>query len=395
MQCDVLIVGAGPAGSAAARRLAHQGLKVVLADQRAFPRDKVCGDGLISDALGAIEALGLSDRVAQCSVAASELCVAVPSGVVVPLAGAFRCVPRHTLDALLLEGAREAGALVMEGLTAVGPIESGTRVTGARFRSSNGERHVTAPITLLATGANASALNAFGLDVPLHASAAAGRAYFEAPEDVAARFPSLLIAYDREWCPGYGWIFPSPGGRFNIGVGLFRGETGGGRLRAFWEFFTTRFAAAAEIVRASRQLTPFRGAPLRTGLTAAQFGRPGMLAIGEAAAVTYAATGEGIGKAMESGLLAAELSQEAVSGRRSIETLHHEYGAEFRRRFAFRYRAYEVAQAWAAHPVILNILAGRAKRGRFARHQLEALIAERGDARTLFSLRGLAKALLR
>ncbi|HET6315264.1 MAG TPA: FAD-dependent oxidoreductase, partial [Chloroflexota bacterium] len=61
--CDVLVVGAGPAGSACAQWLARAGVDVVLADQHAFPRDKICGDGLIPDAHAALRQLGVADEV--------------------------------------------------------------------------------------------------------------------------------------------------------------------------------------------------------------------------------------------------------------------------------------------------------------------------------------------
>jgi len=61
--CDVLVVGAGPAGSACAQMLARSGLQVLLADQHAFPRDKVCGDGLIPDAHHALRKLGVYEEV--------------------------------------------------------------------------------------------------------------------------------------------------------------------------------------------------------------------------------------------------------------------------------------------------------------------------------------------
>jgi geranylgeranyl reductase family protein len=392
--CDVLVVGAGPAGSAAARWLALRGLRVVLADRRTFPRDKVCGDGLIADALEALGSLGLRERMAQRSVHVGELHVHPPVGRPVSLGGDFACMPRHDLDLLLWEAAIEAGAIGRPGLDAVQALESGGRVIGARFQGAREECEVHAGMTILATGANSTALAAFGLRAPGRPSAVAGRAYFEAPAHLAAGWQSLVIAYDREWSPGYGWIFPSPGNRFNIGVGLFTSSSTS-RLREFWGVFTTRFVPAARIVRESSQLTPFRGAPIRAGLTDAAFGRPGLLAVGEAAATTYSATGEGIGKALESGMMAAAMASACLEGRESIETAHERYGAEFRARFQLRYRAYDVAQAWAAHPFVLSILAARTRAGRFARGELEALIAERGDLRRLFSVRGLFTALVR
>ena len=393
--CDVLVIGAGPAGCTAAICLARQGARVVLVEQKVFPRDKVCGDGLISDALSALGTLGLREAVLKEASATRELRVYPPYGRYVGLRGEFACLPRERLDSLLADAAQAAGATCVFGVAATGVLEDENRlVTGARFAVERGRVDVRAPVTLLATGANAAALRQFGLAASLQPDAVAGRAYYELPPDVAARFDSLIIGYDRAWCPGYGWIFPSPGNCVNIGVGLFSGSDNERRLREFWTAFTTRFTPAADLLRSARLIRAFRGAPLRTSMTAGSFGRPGLLAVGEASSLTYAATGEGIGKAMESAILAARYAQEALAGRRELRTLHQEYEREFREQFSLRYRAYAIAQRWAANPIVLSLLASRTNRGTFARRELEELIAERGNARVLFSKRGLVKAIV-
>jgi geranylgeranyl reductase family protein len=389
----VLIVGAGPAGSAAAIELGRAGVEVVLVDQRTFPREKVCGDGLISDALGALKALGIDEAVAQESTPGGELRVYPPGGRHVAIPGAFACLPRERLDTILSDAAQAAGAYRAYGVTASAVLDDGARVVGARLSAGSSQVDVRARLTLLATGANATALKTFGLQASMRPSAVAGRAYYEATPELAAKYSSLIIGYDKEWCPGYGWIFPSPGNRFNIGVGLFTERSTERRLRDFWRVFTARFAPAAEILRGAKAVTPFRGAPLRTAMAGDTFGRPGLLAIGEAASLTYAATGEGIGKAMESGIIAARHARDALSGRAPVESVHERYRAEFKQAFAFRYRAYSVAQAWAAHPWVLRLLAARTNAGRFAQRELVDLIAERGDPRRLFSKKGLLKAL--
>ena len=136
-------------------------------------------------------------------------------------------------------------------------------------------------------------------------------------------------------------------------------------------------------------------APLRTGLSGARFGVPGLPALGESAAMTYPATGEGIGKAMESGLMAADLVAGALSAGRLGDPVHERYEAEFRGRFGARYSAYAAAERWTSHAWLLNLVAGRANAGRFARGEVEALIAERGDARRLFSPSGLLTSIFR
>ena len=393
--CDVLVIGAGPAGCAAAIRLAQGGVRVVLVDQKVFPRDKVCGDGLISDALSALGTLGLRDRVLSEAAPAKDLRVYPPYGRHVALRGEFACLPRERLDGMLADAARDAGVTCVFGTAATGVLEDEGRVAGARFAVSRARADVRSRVTVLATGANAAALRQFGLPVTMQPGAVAGRAYYEVPKDVAARFESLIIGYDRQWCPGYGWIFPSPGNQFNIGVGLFTDGDNERRLREFWGAFTTRFPPAVELLRSAKLVRAFRGAPLRTAMAGGSFGRPGLLAVGEASSLTYAATGEGIGKAMESGILAAGYAQEALTGVRQIGTLHQEYEREFRDRFASRYRAYSVAQRWAVNPVLLSLLASRTNAGTFARGELEDLMAERGDAHALFSKRGLLKAVLK
>ena len=392
--CDVLVVGAGPAGTAAAWALAGAGAHVILADQQSFPRDKVCGDALIPDALGVLDAMGLRQAVDAEAMRLRELRVYAPSGRYFALTGEFCCVPRARFDELLVRRATQAGAALLEGATAVAPLVQGDVVTGARLTSSSGTFEIRARMTLLATGANATAMHAFGLGGVMKPNAVAGRAYFDVPEPLASSVQHLCIAYERSLCPGYGWIFPGPNGRFNVGVGFFsKGARALPSLRDLWTRFTSNFAPAAAIVKASRQVAEFRGAALRTGLTGARFGRPGLLALGETAAMTYPATGEGIGKAMESGLLAAARVIEALASPRNASEVYRAYEAEFRGSYGTRYRAYAIAQSCTSRPWLINYLAWRANAGRFVQRELQGLVSERGDASRLVSIRGLITSL--
>lgn len=393
---DALVIGAGPAGSAAAWALARQGLRVVLVDQHTFPRDKVCGDALIPDALGALDAMGLRAAVEAASVQLPELRIFAPGGHYVSLRGEFSCVPRLRFDHMLVAAAARAGAMLLEGTTATAPLMEDGCVRGAALRTASGPLTIHASFTLLATGANATVMSAFGVQAPMKPNAAAGRAYFCVPRRIAQEFNYLCIAYDRSFCPGYAWIFPGPDNRFNLGVGLFAQPGADARgLQHIWRQFIGGFEPAAAIVRQSEQLTEFRGAAMRTGLASGTSSRPGLLVLGEAAATTYPATGEGIGKAMESGLLAAQLVGDAVNGRVPAAAVHETYASEFRARFLARYRAYGVAQTWLSRPWWLNLLARRANRGSFVRTELESLVAERGDPRHLFSPGGFLLALFR
>ena len=100
-RCEVLVVGAGPAGAAAARTLAHAGVDVVLVDQHTFPRDKVCGDGLIPDAHRAMDKLGVLDEVMAHARSATHLACIGPRGGRIEVPATLSVLPRKQLDHIL------------------------------------------------------------------------------------------------------------------------------------------------------------------------------------------------------------------------------------------------------------------------------------------------------
>ena len=153
--CDVLVVGAGPAGSACAQWLAKAGLHVLLADQQAFPRDKVCGDGLIPDAHKALRKLGVYDEVmAQAHPAQHVGCIG-PRGGRVDVPGSVAVLPRRVLDHILVRAAQRAGAALHAPLRFEAPLldnpggcgdtRRGPRVIGARLKSGDTVHEVRAP----------------------------------------------------------------------------------------------------------------------------------------------------------------------------------------------------------------------------------------------------------
>jgi flavin-dependent dehydrogenase len=131
--CDVLVVGAGPAGSAAAITLASAGLSVVMLDQHAFPRDKVCGDGLIPDAHRALARLGVLDQVMQQAQSARAVRCTSPKGRQIDVEGTLAVLPRKQLDEIICRAAVAAGARMFAPLQFSELIEEGGRVVGARL----------------------------------------------------------------------------------------------------------------------------------------------------------------------------------------------------------------------------------------------------------------------
>lgn len=389
MTCDVLVVGAGPAGSAAALVLAQRGARVALVDRLEFPRDKACGDALIPDALQALGELRLLDEVLASAHVVRQIRVYAPNGGFTTVYGQCACVPRAVFDNMLRRSAMAAGATFIAPLRAVAPVESNGRIRGVRFErpGSHASTAIFAGLTILATGATAGALQQFGVCQRTTPSAFAARTYVRVDESTARAHDYFCVAYDRSTCPGYGWFFPGPNRTFNVGVGyVYDGprSPSARNIRGLLHDFLATFPPAAAIMRAAEAVAPLKGAPLRTAMKGADLARPGLLVVGEAAGLTYSFSGEGIGKAMQSGILAAEA---VISGK--VDS----YPARLRASFAERFKAYERLQRLVSYPPIANLLISRANAGGYVQRQLEGLLNERGRPDELTSVSGALRAL--
>ena len=405
-RCDVLVVGAGPAGSACAQWLARQGRQVVLVDQHDFPRDKVCGDGLIPDAHHALQRLGVHAEVmAQAQSVAHVGCIG-PRGGRVDVPGRLAVLPRRQLDDILKRAAERAGAVFQAPWRFEAPLLEGVgdaaRVVGARLKSSAlGLSEVRARWVVLATGAVPKALQAVGLCERRTPSGVALRGYVHHP-GMAGRIRALEVVWHKQLRKGYGWIFPCPGDVYNIGVGLAHshGRQVDGRatmedvnLREMLAAFARIHAPAGELMAGGQVVGEFKGAPLRCSLEGARFSRPGLLVTGEAAGSTYAFTGEGIGKAMETGLLAAEalLADGADDGPEAATRARYEASL---RALKPRFDLYERANKVNEHPWLTDLLIWRANKSERILRRMQGVLEETGNPGNLVSLRGLSRLLL-
>jgi geranylgeranyl reductase family protein len=395
---DVLVIGAGPAGSAAARRLAGGGLRVVLVDRYAFPRDKVCGDAIIPDALEAIRALGLDPAVRAAARFLDGVTVFAPDGTAVAIDGECACLPRARLDRLLQQAAVDAGASFLAPFTLrAWQSADGSGTAVFKNPASDGLVEIRPRVTILATGAGIEGITRSGVVERREPSAVALRGYFQVPPEIAGAYRHLCISYDRHILPGYGWIFPGPDNVFNLGVGYFLDSQTApptSSLAELWRAFTNRFELAGRLVEASHQLGAMKGAPLRTALRGAHLHRPGLLVVGEAAGTTYSFSGEGIGKAMATGLVAADVVLERARRSQPLHSAGPDYEARVRARFGEQFAAYVSAQRWLERPWLANLIAARARRSAFAARQLHGMFTETTHPRALFSVGGLLRTLV-
>jgi len=402
--CDVLVVGAGPAGSACAQWLARAGWDVVLVDQQDFPRDKVCGDGLIPDSHHALQRLGVHAEVMAVAQPVTHVGCIGPRGGRVDVPGRLAVLPRRQLDDILKRAAERAGARFHAPWRFEAPLldgeGEGAAVVGARLKSlaGGGEAALRARWVVLATGAVPRALMAAGVCERHTPSGVALRGYVR-NEAMQGRIRALEVVWHKRLRQGYGWIFPCRDGVFNIGVGLAHshGEGADGKgsmrdvnLRELFAAFTEVYAPAAELMRGGTLQGDLKGAPLRCSLEGARYGRPGLLVTGEAAGSTYAFTGEGIGKAMETGLLAAEA---LLAGRAAAEpeaATRARYEAALRA-LKPRFDLYERANRVNNHPWLADLLIWRANKSARILRRMAGVLEETGNPGNLVSLRGIAK----
>jgi menaquinone-9 beta-reductase len=400
--CDVLVVGAGPAGSACARLLAGCGIDVVLADQHAFPRDKVCGDALIPDAHRALLKLGLLDAVLARARGAAQVCCVAPSGGRLEVPARLAVLPRRELDDILRRAALAAGARWFGRARFEAPlVDLSDRVVGARFTPTGGDGRplaVQARWTVLATGAAAGPLQAAGLGSRRAPSGIALRGYVE-NQAMGSRITGLEVVWHRALRRGYGWIFPCANGVFNMGVGFAHGHDGTdhasakpeANLRALFEAFTRVHPPARELMASGTRIGALKGAPLRCSLEGARWSRPGLLAAGEAIGSTYLCSGEGIGKALETGMLAAQAIIEGDAAKEAAVRARYEAAlAALKPRFL----AYEQANRINEHPWLADLLIWRARRDARLAERLHGVLEETDDPGSLVSAAGILKMVL-
>ena len=339
VDCDLLIVGAGPAGTAAAMYAARQGLTSIVVDRDTFPRDKICGDALSGKALSVLDELGLLEaaagldgseinRVLMSSPEHVGLSVDLSdrrhhdplTGRELPLRGYV--IRRRVFDHFLVRAARDRGIEVREGFAVKDLVrDEAGRVVGVRGHqgggSGNGNGHrgpeetLRARVVLGCDGFNSIVARRSGLYAhdPPHWVVAL-RCYYEG---VAGTTDEIELHFVDEVRPGYFWIFPLENGGANIGIGMVHSEMkrkGVDLKRALAAVvrrppFDERFAGARPLER-----------PVGWNLPVGSRRRPchgdGFLLLGDAASLIDPFTGEGIGNALYSARLAAEVCREAL-----------------------------------------------------------------------------------
>ncbi|AYY14789.1 geranylgeranyl reductase family protein [Actinobacteria bacterium YIM 96077] len=353
---DVIVVGAGPAGSTAAYYLARSGLDVLMLDKASFPRDKVCGDGLTPRAVRQLVRMGVDtsgpgwirNKGLRIIGGGMRLHLPWPELTSYPNYGLVRT--RLDFDHLLARHAEAAGARLLESTNVTAPLideRSGTVVgvrakpVDSRGRASGAPQSYRARLVVAADGTSSRLATALGIhrrdDRPL---GVAVRTYYKSPrhdDEWMESWLQLSVPNERggsDLLPGYGWIFGTGNGTSNVGLGIPNTSRAFGRvdyrdLLRRWVAQTPREWGFTE----ENQVGGIRSAALPMGFNRQPHYSHGVLLVGDSGGMVNPFNGEGIDYAMEAASLAATMIADALARDTPAirERVLQQYAAELKR----------------------------------------------------------------
>jgi geranylgeranyl reductase family protein len=371
---DTIVIGAGPAGAAAAIRLATAGCRVTLVERRTLPRMKTCGDALTPRAVHELTTMGVVDdalaafhRVTHVRLTGRDNHVEVgwPSHPVFPPFGLV--ARRDRLDELVAARAVAAGAILLDGYEAIAPIVDRGFVRGVVVRQPDGSPiEMRARYLVVADGANSRFGRALGTSRErTWPYATAIRNYFVSPLHDAPTVELTVDLTDRDDTPitGYGWVFPLGDGTVNVGTGVVS------TARDFKAINTTHLLERFAIDIAERwQFDP--GAPLGApasgrvplGGSVGPTAGPTWLVIGDAAGSANPFVGAGIEYAYETGRIAGDVLVEAL--RDNSATVLQRYPAMLADEYGTYFKIGRLFDRFAGRPAVMNRLSRTVTRRR-------------------------------
>ncbi|MEV4413744.1 geranylgeranyl reductase family protein [Catellatospora sp. NPDC049609] len=373
IDADVIVVGAGPGGSAAAYHLAKHGARVLLLEKTEFPREKVCGDGLTPRAVKQLIDMGvdvspeagwLHNKGLRVIGGGVRLELDWPDLASFPDFGLVRT--RMDFDDMLAQRAVAAGAQLRTGHNVTGPVlDADGRVVGVEVKTAEGTRTLRAHLVVAADGVSGRFALALGMakreDRPM---GVAVRRYYRCPVKTNDDYlESWLELRSREagsaQLPGYGWIFGLGDGRVNVGLGVLNSSkayqaTNYRNMLTDWLGGTPAEWGLNDEANADGKTL---GAALPMGFNRTPHYTRGMMLVGDSGGMVNPFNGEGIAYAMESGQLAADVLIQALArpAGPARELALQAYATELKRRFGGYYRIGGIFVKLIGNPQVMKV----------------------------------------
>ncbi|MGJ3507741.1 geranylgeranyl reductase family protein [Enemella sp. A6] len=372
VEADVVVVGAGPGGSATAAHLARHGLSVALLEKTQFPREKVCGDGLTPRATRQLVRLGIDTSQANGWKHITGLRVygynqrpfelPWPELRDFPDYGLVRA--RADFDDMLAQHAVKHGARLFQQTNVTAPIidERTDRIVGVRSKDG---REFRAPMVVAADGNSSRLAIAMGLNKDeKRPMGVAVRTYFTSPRTDEDYLESFLELWDGKpgesnLLPGYGWMFPMGDGTANVGLGVLNTSKAFGKSD-YRQMMRSWLANTPEEwgFREENMTGPIRGAALPMGFNRKPHYHRGLLLVGDSGGMVSPFNGEGIAYAIEAGEYAAAAMADAHNrgvGTKQAELALQAYPAELRAAFGGYQRLGHIFVKLIGNPTIMKI----------------------------------------
>lgn len=349
---DVIIIGAGPSGAAAAISLSkNSNLRILLVDKETFPRDKVCGDGLTGDSIRCLKELGIWDKVKE-QGHSMDLVELYPfqNDNHINLEANVVTIPRKCFDLLLFNEALNNDKVSFRHAAFYGEIQERKGAYQTSFIDSiSGNRIIIdSTFVIIATGCQADKQLYSMRTIPYtQPDAVLIRGYYRAKWDLHNPI-AIFLNYSKK---GYFWAFPMGDNLFNVGCGFKNAK----QVKPNLKFILNENIAKLNSKYNTDGVwqTDPKGAFIRSGLrNYKKFSYSNVLFVGETIASTYPYTGEGIGKALETGILAAVSIQEALNKKGRKAAFY--YNNSISKKITPMYKPYRMAEHIFVHKYISN-----------------------------------------